>query len=203
MGALVNVEGEGMDEVSAAFAWLHVIEDQLLLLGERNYKVTVHQRRVREWMRIPIMYQTGWKSGVAHPDLVVSGNTLDDIEVLSSFLDGKVLDTDSGRLPSLRQIIDQADALLTEDTTLDAVLAGYIRRLIAEIRNALDDEAAGRLFDFTSAVQRLRFAFQAAAEASEDESAKQGWRKKADEVITGVGIALAGEIVKGVLGITS
>lgn len=203
VGALVDPQAEGLGEVSAAFAWLHVIEDQLILLGERNYNVRVHQRRVREWMRVPLMLETGWKAGVPDPDLVVTTEILDDIDVLSSFLDGKVLDTDSGRFPSLREIIDQADVLLTEDATLDVALAAYIRRLIAEIRHALDNEAAGRLFDFTSAVQRLRFAFQAAAESSEDEDAKQGWRQKAEEVLTGVGVGLAIELAKGVLGITS
>jgi hypothetical protein len=202
MGALLDLDGQGSAAVSAAFAFLHVIEDNLILLGDRGYKVAVHQRNLKKWMRVPLMVTTGWDRGVNHPDHVVRDSTLDEIEALSSFLDGKVLSIDDDRLPSLRALIDQADALLT-DSTIDFALLSYIRRLLAAIRHALDDDSAGRQFDFTAAVENLRVAFQAAAESASTPQEKDGWRSMVSNITVGVGTTLAIEIGKHVLGLTS
>lgn len=203
MIALVSLDSSGLDEVSAAFAYIHVIEDQLIFLGDRGYRVAVHQRNARKWMRVPLMLNAGWTSAVHTPDSVASEATLDEIESLSSFLDGKVLSTDGDRLQSLRGLIDQADALIEGDSTIDSALASYIRRLIAAIRRALDDEEAGRLFDFTSAVDRLRVAFQAAAESAASPEEKGLWRTLVEQITVGVGTSLAVEIGKRILGIDS
>lgn len=118
---------------------------------------------------------------------------LDQIEGLAAFFDGKVLDFDDQRILSLRPLVDRADALLTGDSEMDPALASYIRRLSAEIRYALDDEAAGRTFDFTSAVERLWVSFQAAAEKASD-AKKSAWRDLAQQIFVGVASSGAVEI---------
>ena len=202
MGALLDLDGPGAGEVSAAFAFLHVIEDNLIFLGDRGFKVAVHQRNLKKWMKVPLMVTTGWDRAVSHPDQVASDSTLDEIEALSSFLDGKVLSIDDDRLPSLRTLIDEADALLT-DSTIDFALRSYIRRLLAAIRYALDHDTAGRQFDFTAAVENLRVAFQAAAESASTPQEKEGWRTMVSNIAVGVGTALAIEIGKRMLGLNS
>lgn len=202
MRNLLDLGGEGIREISAAFAWMHVIEDQLRYLGDGGFKVAVHQRNVQRWMRIPLMLPSGWSAGVSDPDQVVTEMQLDQIEALSSFLDGKVLDSDDVRVPDLRVLIDEAGALLTGDSTLDPALASYIRRLLDAIRYALDNEAAGRLFDFTAAVEDLRVAFQAAAESAATDEEKQSWRAMAQQLFVGVVTSLVVEAGKKMLGIT-
>lgn len=203
MEALVDVNAGGLIEVSSAFAWLHVIEDELRYLGDRNFKVGVHQRNLKKWMRVPLMLNTGWRAGVNNADLVVSLDTLDQIESLSSFLDGKVLSSDDYRVPSLGNLLDEAEELLSQDSTIEPALASFIRRLIKQITEALEDEAAGRLFDYTAAVEKLRIAFLAAAESASGEAEKASWRSVAKQIIVGTGTALAVEIGKSTLGITS
>lgn len=201
MGELLDLEGNGIEEVSAAYAWMHVIEDQLRFLGDGGYKVAVFQRSVKKWMRVPLMLTTGWDRAVSMADHVVTEETLDQIESLSSFLHKKVLDADDVRVPDLRGLIDEADALLTDNTTLDGGLVSYIRRLIAAIRYALDDEASGRIFNFTAAVENLRVALQAAAESAGSEEEKQEWRTVLQQFFVGVGTNLAIEVGNKMLGI--
>ncbi|MEX8058591.1 hypothetical protein [Microbacterium sp. 16-032] len=201
MWALLDIDGGGILEVSGAFAWMHVIEDELRYLGDRNFKVAVHQRNLKKWMRVPLMLTTGWRSGVTNADNVVDEDTLDQIESLSSFLDGKVLSSDDYRVPSLKNLISQAEDLLSADSTIEPALASYIRRLIAQIRDALQAEDEGSAFDFTAAVEKLRFAFQAAAETSETEGEKANWRAMAKQVVVGTSTALAIEIGKKALGL--
>lgn len=201
MGALVDLAGDGLGEIVKAYALLHVLEAQLRYLEDRGARVSVHQRSLKRWARVPLMLTTGWDAGVSNPDQIVDESTLDQIEGLSSFLDDKVLAFDDTRLPSLRGLIDQADALLTDEPDLDPTLASYIRRLIAAIRYALDDEAAGRIFDYTSAVEQLRVAFQAAAEASPPDK-KDGWRALVKQIFVGVTTALMIKGGEAALGIT-
>ncbi|GGM64792.1 hypothetical protein GCM10010489_40440 [Microbacterium saperdae] len=201
MGSLVDPVGPGQSEIAKVYRLLDVLDQQLRYLGERGAKVAVHQRNLSKWGRVPLMLDIGWSAGVGNPEHVVTEATLDQIEGLSSFLDGKVLTFDDTRLPSLRRIVDQADALLTDDPHLDPTLASYLRRLLAAIRSALDDEAAGRLFDYTSAVEQLLVAFQAAAETAGPEN-KEGWRSMAKQIVVGVAVGLGIEAGK-MLGIES
>ena len=109
---------------------------------------------------------------------------LDQIEGFGAFLDGKVpVLTDAHEL-SLRSLIDRADAILTEEG-LDPALKRYLRRLLFEIRFALDDEVAGMSFNFAEAVQRLWVAFEAAA-AKAPEAQRPRWRSLADQILVGV-----------------
>ncbi|MGN7969006.1 hypothetical protein [Microbacterium sp. 22296] len=201
MGALMDLDGLALDEISTAFALMHVLEDQLRYLGDHNARVKVHQRNLRRWMRVPLMPQVGWSANVSSPDYVVTEETLDQIESLSSFLDGKVFDIDDERLPDLRDLVREAEALLASNSTMDPMLASYIRRLLASIRNALDDDSAGFAFDYVSAVEQLRVAFMAAAESARTPEEKTGWRNMASQIITGTGVALGIEVGKKMLGI--
>ncbi|GAA2947785.1 hypothetical protein GCM10010458_36760 [Microbacterium luteolum] len=189
MASLVDPAGDGLQEIAKAYALLRILDGQLRYLEDRGARVSVHQRSLKRWGRVPLMLTTGWDAGVSSPDQIVDEATLDQIEALSSFLDGKVLTFDDARLPSLRALIDQADTLLTNSPNLDPTLAAYIRRLIASIRNALDDDAAGRIFDYTAAVVELRVAFQAAAEASPPEQ-KEDWLAMFRQITVGVATAL-------------
>lgn len=202
VGALVDPNGQGLKEISAAFAWIHVIEDQLRFLAEKDYKVGVYQRHLQRWMRVPLMLKTGWTGGVSIPDQVVNEDTLDQIEALSSFLDGKVVELTESQELNLRDLIDQADALLT-NSTLEPALISYIRRLLAAIRYALDDEAPDHVFDFNSAVENLRVAFQAAAESASTQEEKGSWRSMATQIVVGTSTAFIVEAGKQALGITS
>lgn len=202
MGALVDPHGAGMDEIVKAYALLRALDTQLRHLATRNARVAVHQRALTRWARVPLMLQTGWNAGVTDPNQIVNEATLDQIETLSSFLDDKVLAWDDELLPSLRAAIDRADALLTAEPDMDPHLTRYLRRLIAEIRYALDDEAAGRLFDYTTASEQLRVAFMAAAEAAPP-AQKDEWRQMAKQLFVGLFTWVLTEGGKSMLGITS
>ncbi|WP_407358800.1 hypothetical protein LTA6_000988 [Microbacterium sp. LTA6] len=193
MSAVLAPADEGIEEIRRAFALIEILSGQLRFLASRNYRVAVHQRHLRVWARVPLMLQFGWGTQVSHPDHVLAEAALDQLESLSSFLDDKVLAFDDSRIPSLRSLMDQADVLLTGDTEMDSALMSYLRRLIAEIRYALDDDVAGRTFDYTAAVERLRVAFQAAAEASTSER-KRGWRGLVQQIFVGV---TSGGLVEG------
>lgn len=201
VGALVDPSGAGLEEIVKAYALLGVLEGQLRYLEARGARKTgVHSRAVKQWARVPLMLTTGWNAGVHDPNQIVSEITLDQIEALSSFLDGKVLAFDDARVPSLRKLIDQADSLLTDDPELDPALVFYIRRLIASIRYALDDDAAGRVFDYTAAIEQLRVAFQAAAESAAP-GKKDGWRAMVKQIFVGVTTSLmitGGEMALGI-----
>lgn len=181
--ALQVGESHGIAEIRRAFGLLGTISGQLQILGAAGFKVRVFQRQLDGWSRVPLSLPAGWAQGAA-PDHVATLDQLDQIEALAGFLDGRVIDFDDARLQGLRPLIDHADSLLTDDD-MDPALRSYIRRLISEIRLALDDEAVGHTFDFTSAVERLRVAFQAAAEAAPT-GKKSAWRDLATQIIVGL-----------------
>lgn len=133
-------------------------------------------------------------------DQLVTEATLDQIEGFSAYLEGKVLVLNEGHHENLRSLIDRADALLTAED-FDPALQHYLRRLIGEIRFALDDEAGGAAFDYSEAVQRLWVAFNAAAERAPEEH-KSKWRDLVEQVFIGVvsgGTVEAASIVVGAI----
>jgi hypothetical protein len=174
----------GIAEIRRAYELLSVISEQLRYLEARGHRVSVYRRQLDGWARVPLSLSAGWTSNV-QPDHVVTSDRLDQIEGLSAFLDRKVLDFDDSRIAGLRPLIDRADQLITGDEEMDPAVASYVRRLVAEIRYALDDEAAGKVFNYTAAVERLWLAFNAAAEKA-PEKKKSAWRNLASQIFVGV-----------------
>lgn len=182
---------DGIAEIRYAFALLATIDEVLRRFAAQGRPVDVFRKQLDGWARVPLSISAGWTSNV-QPDHLISEVTLQQIESLSAFLDGKVLVLEDAQRLNLRDLIDQADRLLTAED-LDPLLQGYLRRLIAAIRYALDDEAAGRAFNFAEAVERLWVAFNAAAERASQER-KAGWRDLVRQITIGV---TAGGVVEG------
>lgn len=176
-------EAVGITEILHAYALLSTIDRILRRLEAEGSRVAVFRKQLHGWARVPLSLDAGWGAAV-HPDHLIHENTLDQIGALSSYLDGKVLTFNDELAPSLRTLVDRADSLLTDESGLGRPLHAYIRRLIAEIRYALDDEAAGRAFDFTDAAERLWVAFNAAAERAPD-AKKSAWRELVQQVMVG------------------
>lgn len=174
---------QGMAEIRRAFALLTAIDGILRRFEVEGKRVEPFRSQRDGWARVPLSLPAGWTSNVA-PDHLINGGMLQQIESFGAYLEGKVLVLDAGQHTNLRSVVDQADALLN-DEDFDPVLRQYLRRLIAEIRYALDDEQAGRAFDFEDAVERLWTAFAAAsARAPEPQRAK--WRQLLDQIMVGV-----------------
>ncbi len=84
---------------------------------------------------------------------------------------------------------------------MDRMLASYIPPVLSSIRNALDDESAGFAFDYVSAIEQLRVAFHGGCGGPRRSRRRKRWRKMADQILTGTGVALGIEIGKNFLGI--
>lgn len=187
---------EGVAQVRRAFALLNTMDELLRWFELQNMRTSPYRRQFDGWARVPLSVGSGWNSGVV-PDHLITTSMLEEIESFGAYLEGKVLVMAPDQQESLRAVIDRADALLTSQE-LDPRLASYLRRLIAAIRYALDDEVAGRVFDFSTAIQNLWVAFNAAAERA-PEPAKSGWRNLAEQIM--VGVASAGVVEGAVISI--
>ena len=174
---------QGIAKIRQAYALLHTIEGVLRRLSAEGRNVTVFQKQLDGWARVPLSLSAGWTSSV-QPDHLVSEALLEQIEGFGAYLEGKVLVLSDEHHSNLRSLIDRADALLTAEG-FDPALQHYLRRLIAEIRFALDDEAAGAAFDYSEAVQQLWVAFNAAAEQAPEDQ-KSNWRDLVQQVVIGL-----------------
>ncbi|WP_402843747.1 hypothetical protein [Microbacterium sp. GXS0129] len=199
--ALKPNTAEGIAEIIRAYGLLSTIDQQLKYLASRKHRVSVYQRQLGRWARVPLSLNAGWGNSTM-PEMLVSDEILEQIEGLSYYLDGKVLAYDEHDVEQLRPLIDRADSLLTDDDDMDPRLKMYLRRLIGEIRLALDDEHAGRVFDFTTATERLWVAFTAAADQAKPE-AKGFWRELAGQIVPTVVGGAAVEAARIALEITT
>lgn len=188
---------EGIAEIRQAYTLLSTIDGVLRRLSAEGRNVGVFEKQLDGWARVPLSLTQGWGANVKTQHLI-SETTLQQIEGFSAYLEDKVLLLSDAHHANLRSLIDRADVLLTAEG-LDPALQHYFRRLISEIRFALDDETAGVAFDFSEAVQRLWVAFNAAAERA-PEAQKSGWRDLVEQVFIGVvsgGTVEAASIVIG------
>ncbi|MCT1395657.1 hypothetical protein M4D51_07945 [Microbacterium sp. p3-SID338] len=182
---------EGMAEFRKAYALLVTIDEILRGFEAEGKRAEPFRRQLDGWARVPLSLQAGWSQNVM-PDHLVTESTLDQLESFGAYLEGKVLVLDSSQHTNLRSLIDQADVLLNQEG-FDPILKQYLRRLIASVRYALDDEQAGKVFDFEDAVQRLWVAFNAAAERAPEQQ-KTSWRDLLQQIFVGV---VSGGAVEG------
>ncbi len=199
MASILVPEGQGIVEIRRAYALLSSIDGVLRRLSAEGKNVNVFRKQLDGWARVPLSLETGWGTAIS-PDHVIGETVLEQIESFAAYLEGKVLMLGDAHDQNLRDLIDRADGLLTHEG-LDPALQFYIRRLISEIRFALDDDDAGKAFDFSEAVQRLWVAFNAAAEKAPAED-KPKWRALVEQIFVGVvsgGSVEAANIVVGAL----
>lgn len=199
MSSILVPEAQGIVEIRQAYALLSAIDGVLRRLSAEGKNVAVFKKQLDGWSRVPLSLEVGWNGAIA-ADHVIRETILEQIESFAAYLEGKVLILEDAHDQNLRDLIDRADALLTHED-LDPALQFYIRRLISEIRFALDDEDAGAAFDFSEAVQRLWVAFNAAAEKAPAED-KPKWRALVEQIFVGVvsgGSVEAASIVVGAL----
>jgi hypothetical protein len=176
----------GMREIRHAFALLTTVDEILRRFELDGRRFEPYRKQLDGWARVPMSVQAGWNSGVV-TDHLITETTLDQIQSFGAYLEGKVLELEPSHDSNLRSLIAQADALLDEDD-FDPALRQYLRRLISAIRYALDDEQAGKGFDFTAAVEQLWVALNAAAERA-PESQRPRWRKLVEQISVGIAIA--------------
>lgn len=175
-------EDVGIAEIRQAYALLHAIDVVLRRFEYEQKNVNVFRLQLDDWSRVPLSLNAGWTSAVS-PDHLIPHYMLQQVESFGHYLEGRVVTLDAGRIDGLSQLVDRANQLLT-DADLDPLLKGYLRKLLFEIRLSLDDDEAGRGFDYTEAVQRLWVAFEAAAARSSEDD-RPRWKKLADEVLVG------------------
>lgn len=174
---------EGIAEIRRAYALLSTIDGILRRLSFDGKSVKVFAKQLDGWARVPLSLEQGWGSAIA-PDHMVTEAVLDQLESFGAYLEGKVLVLEPAHEGNLRSVITRADALLDEGD-LDPRLRQYLRKLLFEIRLALDDEQAGAAFDFAEAVQRLWVAFEAAA-AKAPEEQRITWLQLAQQIFVGL-----------------
>lgn len=177
---------EGMVEIRHAFALLTTVDEILRRFELDGRRFQPYRKQLDHWARVPLSVQAGWTSGVV-PDHLITDTTLDQIQSFGAYLEGKVLELAPAQDDNLRSLIDQADSLLNDDS-FDPALKTYLRRLIAAIRYALDNEQAGRAFDFTAAVEQLWVALNAAAERAPERD-RSKWRSLVEQVFVGIAAA--------------
>ena len=177
---------EGMSEVRRAFALLATIDEILKRFELDGRRFQPYRKQLDQWARIPLSVRAGWAANVS-PLHLISESVLDQVQSFGGYLEGKVLELAPAQDSNLRNLIAQADALL-DDEDFDPALRQYLRRLITAIRYALDDEQAGKGFDFTAAVEQLWVALNAAAERA-PEHQRPRWRKLVEQVSVGIAIA--------------
>lgn len=178
-------EKQGAEEFKRAFRLITELDDLLTRFELEQRNVAVYRKHLEGWARVPLMLASGWTAAVSEANSVVPEVVLDQLQGFDSYLEGKVLTFDDWRMPSFRALIEQANSALSEDDALSPQLAGYLRRLLAEIQVALDDEQRSKSFDFADAVQRLWVTLMAASAATSPE--KQGrWRRIADQIMVGI-----------------
>lgn len=177
---------DGMAEVRRAYALLTAMDEILRRFELDGRRYQPYRKQIDGWAKVPMSVQAGWSSAVS-PLHLISDGMLEQILSFGGYLEGKVLVLAPQQHANLRSLIDMADVLLNHEG-FDPALRQYLRRLIASIRYALDDEQAGKTFDFTDAVERLWVAFNAAAERAPDEQ-RPRWRALVEQVFIGIAIA--------------
>lgn len=177
---------EGMAEIRHAFSLLTTIDQILTRFELDGRRFQPYRKQLDQWARVPLSGQAGWASNVS-PLHLISESVLDQIQSFGGYLEGKVLELNPSHESNLRSLMAQADSLLDEDD-FDPALRRYLRRLITAIRYALDDEQTGKGFDFTSAVEQLWVALNAAAERA-PEHQRPRWRKLVEQISVGIAIA--------------
>lgn len=174
---------EGMTEIRHAYALLTTMAQILRRFELDGRRFQPYRKQLDGWARVPLSVQAGWTAGVV-PQHLISESMLDQIQSFGGYLEGKVLELLPAQEVNLRSLIDRADVLLN-DGAFDPALKKYLRRLIAAIRDALDDDQAGKVFDFTSAVEQLWVALNAAAERA-PEKQRAHWRELVEQVFVGI-----------------
>lgn len=172
--ALRPESAEGAGEFLLAYRLLARIDDIITELERIDPEHRFYREQFAGWLRIPLMLSADWTSAVTQIERVVKLEHLRQIKSFGFFLKGKVLATEEAYKPEFRTLIRDAAAALSDVDDLPPQLVAYLRRLLAEIQFAIDDEARGKTFDFHSAVQNLWVALEAAAE----KTGSEGWRSK-------------------------
>lgn len=189
LSALLELDGQaGHRWWMTAASLLGRIERLLEALRQEGHRVDVYQRQTKNWLSPLTGRQTGGWNTVIVSDQVISQDHLDQIEALASFLDGKIRELDEPNKESLRDIVERASKLLAVDDSLPSYLKIYLHRLIQEVSNALQDEAAGLAFDFDDATTRLAVALSAAG--AQSKSKRDAWMSLIRDMTTGVGSGL-------------
>lgn len=172
----------GADEMLRVYRLLARTDAILSQLATDGYAVGLFRRQVATWVQIPLGLNGGWSTG-AYAENFIPQATIDQVEGLALFLDGKVYVFDSDRNDDLRELLGEVRSALEEDTELPRPLKVYLHRLLAEIQIALDDAAIGEAFDFADAVRRLWVALGSAENSSTEERSKSRWRRFAERIL--------------------
>lgn len=189
---------QGLTEFVSAYRLLARADELIVRFEQVDARAKVYRDQFAEWARVPLLVGQVWTSG-ARPDAVVRNEVLNQIMSFSLFLEGKVLTNDSVGTPAFRTLIERANGALSEENDLPPHMVAYLRRLLAEIQIALDDEARGKGFDFHSAAQHLWAGLEAAAGMTKDKTFGAKIRNIADETLRGFmsggGGAIGGSLV--------
>lgn len=185
---------EGLAEFVSAYRLLARADELIVRFEQIDSRAKVYRDQFSEWARVPLLVDKNWSSGT-RADAVVRNEVLNQIMSFSLFLEGKVLTNDDVGTQGFRDLIQRANATLSDDNDLPAHMVAYLRRLLAEIQFALDDEARGRGFDFHSAAQHLWSGLEAAAGMTRSDAFRSRMRVLADNVLNGFMSGTTGALV--------
>lgn len=185
--SLLAPAGRGFDEAMVVASLLVRMRQLIAQLAEEKHNVELYERQMPGWFGPLAMSNSSTHlSGIADSVL------LDQIEGFANFLDGKVPVISAARVDNLREVVSRAIELLESDPDLPEYLKTYIRRLLQQIRAALEDDLAGSAVDVGSLAYSLWVAFAAAEGASETKSVL--WKDLGLQLLTGT---ISGALVQG------
>ncbi len=184
---IIAPAGRGFDEAIRAAGLLVRMHQLIGQLDEDGYSVDLYRRQLPGWLAplasANVASGAGWSLDAA---------LLDQIEGFANFLDGKVPVVGADKMANLLDVVARAIELLAQDGSLPEYLKTYIRRLLQQIRTALEDAQAGTPVDIGGLAYSLWVAFAAA----EGQSKSKGsvWKDLGHQLLTGT---ISGAIVQG------
>ena len=188
---------EHVEELQLAFRLVTACDDLIEQYAQSGFNVEMFQRHIRSWTIVIASFPA--RNTTIRKEDFVKGSTLDQIESLALFLEGKVHVFNDERRTQLRELISEARDLLEDDDTISVELRQYLSSLTYEIETALSNERLGKTFDFAEATRRLWVAFN----ASENQSTKDPgrWKRMAEAITVGTVTSLASSGVQALAGI--
>lgn len=185
--SLLAPTGGGFDEAILVAALLVRMRRLIDQMAEEGRPVDLYRRQIPSWFAPLASTNLSAAGGRG----LIDAGLLDQIEGFANFLDDKVPMISADKQDNLYDLVAQALAVLEDDESLPRELSGYIRRLLQQIRVALESSRAGSAVDVGELAYSLWVAFAAAEARSKDNGNR--WRDLGVQLLAGT---VSGTIVQ-------
>lgn len=156
LGELTNLEApDGANDLVEVFYLLRLIKGHIERLERTHgHHLKIYRKGYLQWVQIAAGYSQGWQAPASGLKLVPE-TSLDTLQTLALYLDGKVFEPPPEMFSSLPDTLRQARDLITSDPDLDRTLARYLLELIRRAEEALEESKMTETFDFETALIQL------------------------------------------------